>query len=108
LTLRICEETEVSGVSIPIEDHLISGYGAVFIPTKGVSMSLATCLPDPTIANQSRNDDWVTLAEACRILGRNANAVKSIALNGSLRYKAIPGARVLYSRHDALRLAASR
>jgi hypothetical protein len=61
-------------------------------------MSIAT-LPAPVSA---RPTEWVSLADACWILGRETNpsAVKSIALCGMIRTLAIPGARIKYSRAD--------
>lgn len=48
---------------------------------------------------------WVPLAVACRILDRSPHTVKSVALSGSIRTSAIPGARILYNRSDCERLA---
>jgi hypothetical protein len=79
-------------------------------------MSIATATP--TLSARQRLDDrvaeeigdprpeWVTLAAASRAIGRHVNAVKSIALAGAIRTRIMPGARILYSRTDAERLAA--
>jgi hypothetical protein len=58
---------------------------------------------------RAAGSEYVSLAEAARILGRETNpsAVKSIALAGGIRTRAVPGCRVLYSRQDAERLASS-
>jgi hypothetical protein len=69
-------------------------------------MSIAT-VSDEEIG-EDPPPEWISLAECCRILGRRSNpsAVKSIALAGAIRTQALPGTRILYSRADALRLAA--
>jgi hypothetical protein len=61
--------------------------------------------PAPTGAPAA---EWITLAEAARLLGRsgNPNGVKSIALAGAIRTRAMPGARTLYRREDVEALAA--
>ena len=67
-------------------------------------MSAAT-LSEPR--SDCASTDWVTLAECSRIVRRHVNACKSIALAGAIRTRAVPGARILYSRADAERLAAA-
>jgi hypothetical protein len=54
--------------------------------------------------------DWITLAEASRLLGRagNPSSVKSIALAGGIRTRSLPGTRTLYLRSDVASLADSR
>lgn len=49
--------------------------------------------------------DWISLAEAARILGAHPASVKNAALCGSIRYRSIAGMRTRYSRQDVLRLA---
>jgi hypothetical protein len=49
--------------------------------------------------------EWIPLSRAARILGRHVGAIKSIALTGAIRVKALPGARTLYSRADCEALA---
>lgn len=48
--------------------------------------------------------EWITLAAASRRLQVHVNAVKSIALAGAIRTRALPGARILYRRADVERL----
>jgi|HubBroStandDraft_4_1064222.scaffolds.fasta_scaffold1313972_2 hypothetical protein len=48
---------------------------------------------------------WCTLAEVSRILGQHPSSIKSMALMGALRFRSVPGARILYSRSDAERLS---
>ena len=69
-------------------------------------MSIATALAVPAVPSP-HGDDFVTLAEVARILGRQTNPsiVKSLALAGSIRTRCIPGDRIRYSRVDAERLA---
>jgi hypothetical protein len=52
-------------------------------------------------------EEWVTLAEASRIVGKHPASVKSIALAGAIRPRVVPGARILYSRSDAEKIAGS-
>jgi hypothetical protein len=49
--------------------------------------------------------DWISLAEASRILGTCVGSTKSMALSGAIRVQARPGLRVVYSRADCLRWA---
>lgn len=49
--------------------------------------------------------EFVPLAVVQRILGATPNAIKSMALAGSIRYRSVPGARTLYSRADAERIS---
>ena len=39
----------------------------------------------PVSIPPGRDDDWITLAEAARVLDRHVNAVKSIALTGLIK-----------------------
>jgi hypothetical protein len=69
-------------------------------------MSAKTTHRPSSVSGQARGD-YVTLAEVSRILGRHVSAVKSIALAGAIRTRVHPGARILYSRPDAERLASA-
>lgn len=61
---------------------------------------ITTCQSAPPAS-----EEWVTLAEVSRITGKHPASVKSIALAGGIRPKVVPGARILYSRSDAERIA---
>jgi hypothetical protein len=52
-------------------------------------------------------DEWISLNDAARLLSRHTNGVKSIALAGGIRVRALPGARILYNRTDCERLASA-
>jgi hypothetical protein len=54
---------------------------------------------------QAAAEEWITLAEASRITGKHPASVKSIALAGGIRPRVTPGARILYSKSDAERIA---
>jgi len=56
-----------------------------------------------SVSTESR--EWISLAEACRLVGRSVSSVKSIAAAGGIRTDALPGCRLRYSRADAQRLA---
>lgn len=49
--------------------------------------------------------DWITLAEASRILGVHSSSVMRAALAGSIATRRIAGIRTRYSRADVQRLA---
>lgn len=67
-----------------------------------MSAAVAVATARPASPGRGR---WITLSEACRILGRSPGAIKSMALAGALASQAIPGARIVYSAADCLRLA---
>jgi hypothetical protein len=50
--------------------------------------------------------EWISLADAARILRWHPGAVKSIALARGVRVQVLPRARILYSRDDCEPLAA--
>ena len=77
-------------------------------------MSIAASLSAPfpgaagsAIAGDAGRREWITLAEASRILGAHPNAIKSMTIAGGIRSLVRPGARILYSRSDAQRLASA-
>jgi hypothetical protein len=49
--------------------------------------------------------DWISLAEAARILNRHPTSVQRAALAGAIRHQSVPGMRTRYSREDVERLA---
>jgi hypothetical protein len=67
-------------------------------------MCTATLNGQPAL-EPAQADEWITLAETSRVIRRHVNAVKSIALAGAIRVRAVPGARIQFSRLDAERLA---
>jgi hypothetical protein len=60
-------------------------------------------MPEPEACKEPR--EWVSLAETARILGRSVDVAKNAAISGAIRSRVLPGARPLYSRPDAERLA---
>jgi hypothetical protein len=60
--------------------------------------------------DQVEGDEYVTLAEAARILRRESNpsSLKSIALTGRIRTRHVPGTPLRFNRADAQRLASAR
>ncbi len=70
-------------------------------------MSSATLIGS---VNSPRRDDaarreWISLAEAARILNRHPTSVQRAALAGAIRHHSVPGMRTRYSREDVERLA---
>ena len=49
--------------------------------------------------------DWISLAEAARILDRHPTSIQRAALAGAIRHQSVPGMRTRYSREDIERLA---
>jgi excisionase family DNA binding protein len=53
----------------------------------------------------ARRGEWISLAEAARILGVHPTSVQRAALAGSIRHRSIAGMRTRYRREDVERLA---
>lgn len=70
-------------------------------------MSTATLpgaeIPPRITADQS--GQWISLAEASRILGVHPTSVQRAALAGSIKHRTVPGMRTRYSREDVERIA---
>ena len=69
-------------------------------------MSIATLTGlDASPRRKAGDGEWISLAEAARIVGCHPSTVKSAALAGGIRHRAVPGMRTTYSREDAKRLS---
>ena len=69
-------------------------------------MSIAT-LTGPAAGPRREASDacqWITLAEAARILGVHPTTIQRAALAGSIRHRTIRGTRVRYHRDDVTSL----
>jgi hypothetical protein len=72
-----------------------------------MSNIILTAHPHALPGDSAPPPEWIRPAAASRIIRRHINAVKSYALAGGIRVRALPGARTLGSRADCERLAAT-
>jgi Helix-turn-helix domain len=71
-------------------------------------MSTATLTPDPPALHggDAAPVEWVTLAQAARLLGVHPSSIQRAALAGRIRHRRSPlGIRVVYSREDVQLIA---
>lgn len=61
-----------------------------------------------TTATAEYDDDYISLAEACRITHRTPTQVKSLAAAGRVKVESLPGCRTTFNRADLVSLAKGR
>ena len=63
----------------------------------------------PSVATATADyDDFVSLAEACRLTRRTPTQVKSLAAAGRIKVEALPGCRTTFRRADLVALKTGR
>jgi len=62
----------------------------------------------PVATATADHDDYVSLAEACRITLRTPTQVKSLAAAGRVKVEALPGCRTTFRRADLVALRTGR